>query len=73
MEIFVQIYEYVIFFYSLTLILLYSALITLSYFRISKYLSQKNKELEKIVAESPFIPGISSSIGPAIKGEILES
>jgi cellulose synthase/poly-beta-1,6-N-acetylglucosamine synthase-like glycosyltransferase len=69
MEIFVQIYEYVIFFYSLTLILLYSALITLSYFRISKYLSQKNKELEKIVAESPFIPGISI-VAPAYNEEV---
>jgi cellulose synthase/poly-beta-1,6-N-acetylglucosamine synthase-like glycosyltransferase len=68
MEILFLVYQYVVFFYALVLVTIYSSLMIMSYIKTNRYLAQKNKDVEKIVFESPFTPGISI-VAPAYNEE----
>jgi len=69
MDLLFEIYQYLIFFYALALVLIYSTLILLANYRISKNLVRKNQDAEKLLLESPFTPGISI-VAPAFNEEI---
>mgnify|MGYP006159839215 CR=1 FL=1 len=69
MDVFLTIYEYIIFFYALLLVSIYSLLMLMAFFKTKRYLAQKNQEVEKIIFESPFTPGISI-VAPAYNEEV---
>lgn len=69
MNIVVLIFEYIVFFYSLSLGLIYGVLLIVSFFKINNYLGQKSTNNSKNIVESPFTPGISI-VAPAYNEEI---
>jgi cellulose synthase/poly-beta-1,6-N-acetylglucosamine synthase-like glycosyltransferase len=69
MDVVLKIYEYIVFFYAFLLVVIYSILMILSYFKTKKYLAQKSQDIEKIIFESPFTPGISI-VAPAYNEEV---
>ena len=66
---FQYIFEYLIFSYSLALILIYISLVVLSYFKMISFLYKENKYEEELFLESPFVPGISI-VAPAYNEEV---
>ncbi len=69
MEILFDVYQYLIFFYALTLVLIYTVLLILAYTRTKRILASKDNDLEEMMFESPFSPGISI-VAPAYNEEV---
>lgn len=61
-------YQYLIFFYAFSLILIYGTLAVLAFYKLRQLLAKTTSDTEKAFRESPFIPGISI-IAPAFNEE----
>ncbi len=68
MDTILYVYQFVIFFYAFSLVLIYSALAILAFFKLRQLVAQKSSDTQKIFRESPFIPGISI-VAPAYNEE----
>jgi cellulose synthase/poly-beta-1,6-N-acetylglucosamine synthase-like glycosyltransferase len=62
-------YQYVIFFYAFSLVVIYTTLAILAFYKLTQLVAKRSSDTEKIFKESPFIPGISI-IAPAFNEEI---
>lgn len=61
-------YQYLIFFYAFSLVVIYSTLAILAFFKLRQLVAKKSSDTAKIFRESPFIPGISI-VAPAFNEE----
>lgn len=68
METFLYIYQFVIFFYAFSLVVIYTALAILAFFKLRQLVAEKSTDTQRIFRESPFIPGISI-VAPAYNEE----
>ena len=68
MDTILYIYQFVIFFYAFSLVVIYSALAILAFFKLRQLVAQKSSDTQRIFRESPFIPGISI-VAPAYNEE----
>lgn len=68
MDVIIYAYQYIIFFYAFALIVIYTTLAILAFHKLTQLVAKKGPDTEKIIRESPFIPGISI-IAPAFNEE----
>lgn len=68
MDVIIYAYQYLIFFYAFSLIIIYATLAVLAFHKLTKLVAKKSSDTEKIFSESPFIPGISI-VAPAFNEE----
>lgn len=65
----ITLYQYLVFFYGVCLVVIYATLMIMSFVKLQKYLARENKELDRSFLESPFVPGISI-VAPAYNEEV---
>ena len=68
MDAIVYVYQFIIFFYAFSLIIIYTTLAILAFYKLTQLVAKRSSDTEKVIRESPFIPGISI-IAPAFNEE----
>ena len=68
MEFIIYIYQYIIFFYAFSLVVIYASLAVLAFYKLTQLIAKRSTDTQRLFEESPFIPGISI-IAPAFNEE----